>query len=510
MKKIIQTFISGFTAFAVVAVLQAIPTHAANFSVAVGNDENIDNTSCSLSEAIENINNQAATNTDCPAGDGINDTISIPAGTITLTADLPTLTQSAMIKGAGMGSRIVDGGAAFVVFSSQSSSPVQLLVSDLVIKAFDSVAINLTNGELNVNRVEIDGSNMVSNNFAASGIIAGSITTNYDVEATISDSYIHDISANTGSVGNSGVAIFATGGIKADADIKRVTVSDISNVTGNAYGIIFTAGVFGDLTPNKLMGSISNSTISRVTSANSLAGGIGASSASNSSGASADLRIDNSTVVGIEGTEPLPGLRSGGLVAFGATDGISGMVSNTITTRNILVLNNKYQVNNPSNCSENPDFSAALGVDGAGVVSNSFISNGGNLSDDTSCSTFFNHPADQNNLTNLGLTLAPLTDNGGLVPTKALLQGSPAIDAGVTIPTLTQDARGSVRPQGSAYDSGAYESSYTTAVVSSLAVNSATSLASTGQSHAILMMLTVFAIVSSVSVLFLLKQRHSI
>ena len=89
MKKIIQTFISGFTAFAVVAVLQAIPTHAANFSVAVGNDENIDNTSCSLSEAIENINNQAATNTDCPAGDGINDTISIPAGTITLTADLP-------------------------------------------------------------------------------------------------------------------------------------------------------------------------------------------------------------------------------------------------------------------------------------------------------------------------------------------------------------------------------------------------------------------------------------
>ena len=251
-------------------------------------------------------------------------------------------------------------------------------------------------------------------------------------------------------------------------------------------------------------------TISRVTSANSLAGGIGASSASNSSGASADLRIDNSTVVGIEGTEPLPGLRSGGLVAFGATDGISGMVSNTITTRNILVLNNKYQVNNPSNCSENPDFSAALGVDGAGVVSNSFISNGGNLSDDTSCSTFFNHPADQNNLTNLGLTLAPLTDNGGLVPTKALLQGSPAIDAGVTIPTLTQDARGSVRPQGSAYDSGAYESSYTTAVVSSLAVNSATSLASTGQSHAILMMLTVFAIVSSVSVLFLLKQRHSI
>ena len=38
-----------------------------------------------------------------------------------------------------------------------------------------------------------------------------------------------------------------------------------------------------------------------------------------------------------------------------------------------------------------------------------------------------------------------------------LAAGSPAIDAGVAIPSVTTDRVGVVRPQGSAYDVGAYE-----------------------------------------------------
>jgi hypothetical protein len=43
----------------------------------------------------------------------------------------------------------------------------------------------------------------------------------------------------------------------------------------------------------------------------------------------------------------------------------------------------------------------------------------------------------------------------------ALLETSPAVDAGVTVSGLTTDARGQTRPQGNAYDSGAYESPFT-------------------------------------------------
>lgn len=144
-----------------------------------------------------------------------------------------------------------------------------------------------------------------------------------------------------------------------------------------------------------------------------------------------------------------------------------------------------------------------------GLANNTITSNSGNVSSDSTCSSYFNNIKDQNNLTNLGLTVAPLTNNGGLVPTRALLQGSPAIDSGVTIPTLIQDARGSVRPQGLAYDSGAYESPFTTASTPALASNAVMSLASTGQSRTLLTALTVFTIFASASVVFELRRRQT-
>jgi CSLREA domain-containing protein len=61
--------------------------------------------------------------------------------------------------------------------------------------------------------------------------------------------------------------------------------------------------------------------------------------------------------------------------------------------------------------------------------------------------------------------IGPLQDNGGYAPTRALLAGSPAIDAGNpggcsgSSGTLTTDQRGVHRPIGSACDIGAYERS---------------------------------------------------
>ena len=58
-------------------------------------------------------------------------------------------------------------------------------------------------------------------------------------------------------------------------------------------------------------------------------------------------------------------------------------------------------------------------------------------------------------LINTDPLLGPLANNGGPTQTMALLPGSPAIDAGVTVAGVTTDQRGVLRPQGFAPDIGA-------------------------------------------------------
>lgn len=53
--------------------------------------------------------------------------------------------------------------------------------------------------------------------------------------------------------------------------------------------------------------------------------------------------------------------------------------------------------------------------------------------------------------------LGPLQDNGGPAATRALLPGSPAIDAASACPPPAQDQRSITRPQGAACNIGAYE-----------------------------------------------------
>lgn len=61
------------------------------------------------------------------------------------------------------------------------------------------------------------------------------------------------------------------------------------------------------------------------------------------------------------------------------------------------------------------------------------------------------------NLLNLEPLLGPLQDNGGPTLTRALLPGSPAIDAGVGLPGVTRDQRQFGRPAGAGFDIGAFE-----------------------------------------------------
>jgi hypothetical protein len=89
------------------------------------------------------------------------------------------------------------------------------------------------------------------------------------------------------------------------------------------------------------------------------------------------------------------------------------------------------------------------------VALGAIVSNGNNLTDDTSCATFL-QPTDQAN--NQATTLAALANNGGPTRTMALVAGSSAIDgAGNCGAATATDQRGVSRPQGPACDAGAFE-----------------------------------------------------
>jgi hypothetical protein len=503
MKKTLQTIITGLSALAVLAILQAAPTHAATLNVATGNDENTDNASCSLSEAIENINDQAPTNTDCPAGDGANDTIDIPVGTITLVADLVPLIEPSTVKGAGMGNSIISGDSQYLGLSSQLADNELFTVKDLTMIAPYEYAVSSLSGKLLAERVEVDGAGAVANNGTLVGILSTRrIASGRDIDTTVLDSYLHDMIAADSGLGVNGIAFQVSGGTETNFTINRTTISEIQSTTGNAYGIGYIAGFFGDSTPNNLQGNIQNLTINRIISANNgIAGGIVTNSASESGTATTDINITNSTFAGIRSGAVLT-FDGGGIVIAGAAD-VNDTSTTTVHATNLLMTDNKKLDGSLNNCASF-DSSAFAGLSG-GTIVNTFTSSGGNVTDDMSCSSSFSHTSDQNNLTNLGLTLAPLVDNGGVVPTRALFEGSPAIDSGVTVAGLTSDARGSVRPQGLAYDSGAYESPFSKAVTATPAATA--TLASTGQSRVSLIILTALVLTTSFGAVMFAKRQ---
>jgi len=93
----------------------------------------------------------------------------------------------------------------------------------------------------------------------------------------------------------------------------------------------------------------------------------------------------------------------------------------------------------------------------AGVTNNAYAlvpitDLGYNLSSDSSCA--FTGPG---SLNNTDPKLQPLANNGGPTETMALWSGSPAIDAGISLPGINTDQRGVPRPYGPSPCVGAYE-----------------------------------------------------
>ena len=96
--------ILAVVAFLAVMAFGSGRAHAATLNVTGG---------CTLPIAIDSVN-AGANQSGCTAtgaGYGTSDTITIPAGTITLTATPADITEDVVIEGAGMNSTTIDGDA---------------------------------------------------------------------------------------------------------------------------------------------------------------------------------------------------------------------------------------------------------------------------------------------------------------------------------------------------------------------------------------------------------------
>ncbi|MEN9849623.1 MAG: hypothetical protein RL368_2363, partial [Pseudomonadota bacterium] len=91
------------------------------------------NSLCTLREAIDNANANAAVHADCIAGSGATDTIQIDSGVlgagpyiISLGSELPAITSSVILKqstsGASAGNFIIRGGTGFRIIRVNSGT----------------------------------------------------------------------------------------------------------------------------------------------------------------------------------------------------------------------------------------------------------------------------------------------------------------------------------------------------------------------------------------------------
>ena len=422
-KLILATF-----AFLAVLAFGGGRAHAATLNVVGG---------CTLPIAINSVNagaNQSGcTATVSPDGYGTNDTIAIPAGTVTLAANLPAINESVIIQGAGMSNTIISGNnGQYDIFDAFSLTDVT--IKDLQITAFNNYAINTNNCNVILSGIEINGED-VNSTRGDSILLSSSGSGTYTID--VDDVYAHDINSNGGF---SILRVERQGNGTVNANLNNITLSSI-------HGTAIGDSIFGVV--SIAFGGTVNTTISNVTiddfTGDDNAIPFGSFGAADGGTATVNTQVQNVTITGLRGktgTGGSAGVKSAAFYSAAAAMQPGDQARATVDVTNSLMADNLND-NDSSNCTE-VDLTSLIG--GAGTDSVAVINSlGHNISDDASC-TQFAESGDQQNVSNIISTLGPLQDNGGAVPTRALLPGSPAISAGGSVLGVTTDARGIARP----------------------------------------------------------------
>ena len=395
---------------------------------------------CTLPIAINSVNagsDQAGCTAAGPAY-ATDDTITIPAGTQTLTADLPGISEDVVIQGAGMTSTIIDGDNG--QYRALEASTSQVSVSGIKLTAFEGCAISSLNTNVVLNNIEIDCANSLKRDSGNSvcGVEVLSDGGSHTLDSN--NIYIHNFNT-TGSMYIEGILVKPYGGSTIDVNLQNTTFSDIHAETGGVNGI-FMGAAFLESGGGFITANIANTTVDDVTSTAITAPFANIAFAD---GGDADVTtvINNITITGTRGAPGsgfLAGLNTAAFYAIGVGANVSDTGTVNVSIGNSLMADNLLD-SAPSNCFQG-DLTPNYG--GFGTVVTNVTSLGYNIADDSSCG--FTQTGDQQNISNIVSTLGTLQNNGGNVPTRALLAGSPAISSGGSVLGVTTDARGVARP----------------------------------------------------------------
>jgi CSLREA domain-containing protein len=393
---------------ATVAVALTTQVHAASITVNTTNDELNTDGDCSLREAIQSFSTQSAVD-GCVAGAG-NDTITLPAGTYTLA-----------IPGSGE-----DGNAT----------------GDLDVGVASVVPVNpitLTIQGAGATTTVIDG---------------GGLDRVLHLRYSTSTLILQDLTIRNGALTDvGGAGILSWGNLV----LRRVIVEN-NTITFTGSG---DAAIGGGICLGCVTGTGSGVLEQVILQNNSAARGGGLFSNQPLTITASSL-ISNTAVSG------------GGITNYGAltlvnstvsanvATFIAGGIDNDVPGGNLSLLNSTISHNQRVGIRFWSGATASLkntivayNTDGGwfNCDGTAYTSAGYNLSSDGSC-TNFTAPGDLNNTDPL---LGLLQNNGGFTPTRALLSGSPAINAGTNTDCPATDQRGVARPQGGVCDIGAFE-----------------------------------------------------
>jgi hypothetical protein len=431
---------SLLVAATVTAGLLLAPSVAGGATITVETIDDVSATDCTLRDAIGSANDNAATGA-CTAGepsptvDEID--FSLPGGsTITLGSTLPDIASDMSVSGPGASQLTISGNDAEQVLIVSQGATASISGLSIADGLCDSACGSQGGGVLNEGTLTLDGVNVTDNTASASGGTnafpeGGGIENNSGATLTITDSSVSDNTASASGATNQN-------GPRAGGIMNRGTLTlSRSTMNGNAAAADAMGGAFasanGGAITNFAMLTVRRSTVSGnsatgtggVTANGGDAGAIG-----NANSPSVDVTIDRSTL-----SMNVASGNVGGLAVPGGTATVTGST----------LSHNSAPVNANATVFANTTFENTIVANPLGGGENcggGGTSAGHNLEDGSAPGTCgFTRATDLH----ADPLLDVLADNGGPTVTRALLTGSPAIDAGKSLGANT-DQRGEPRP----------------------------------------------------------------